>query len=151
MVVVRTLLAFGLLGLVLFASPSQASAHTVTFIPNATTTVCINPGQTLSRALYDNAGPSDRTWVINVGADIQLGGPDVHDAYFTFIMIDNGPYGGEAARFEGAAHEWIQSGTKNYSSTLYAHTGGTFDLLLYMTNRGSIYRCFGVLAYAAYK
>jgi hypothetical protein len=145
-------LALGLFVLLLFASPSRASAHTLTFIENATRNdVCVSPGQTRSMLLYDNAGPSDRTWILNVGAGVWLGGPDVHDAYFTFIMIDNGPYGGEVARFEGAAHEWIQSGTKAYSSTLYAHAGSTFDLLLYITNMGSIYRCFGVLAYAAYK
>lgn len=146
----RTAVAVGALLVVLLASPSTASAHTLTFIQNATTSTCIDPGQTKSLNLYDNAGPSDRTWIINAGADVGSGGSDVHDAYFTFTMADNAN-GSEVARFEGAAHEWIHFGTKNYSSTLSAHAGGTFDLLLYMTNKGSTYRCFGILAYAAYK
>lgn len=139
-----------LLLLVLLASSPTASAHTLTFIQDATTTTCPNPGQTAPTVLYDNAGPVDRTWVINVGVDLQGGGPDVHDAYFTFHVTDNAS-GSEIARFEGAAHDWIQILTKNYTSTLFAHAGGTFDLTLQLTNAGSTYRCFGVLAYAAYK
>ena len=150
-ILVRMSLAIGgLLTLLLVASPSPASAHTLTFIQNATTATCIDPGQTKSLNLYDNAGPSDRTWVINVGADVQGGGSGVHDAYFTFFMWDNAN-GANVAMFGGAAHEWIQIYTKNYSSTLYAHAGGTFDLWLTFTNAASTHRCFGVLAYAAWR
>lgn len=151
-ILVRMSLAIGgLLTLLLVASPSPASAHTLTFY-NATTATCANAGQTKSLWLFDNQGPVDKTWAVEVGADIQTGPGAVFDMYFSFYMYDNAiSYGNVVATFEGGAHEWIQTYTKNYSSTVYAHVGGTFDLILTLTNAGSTYNCFDILAIAGWK
>jgi hypothetical protein len=130
-------------------APSRGQAHGLTAIGNVASFATINPGETLYLTLYDNAGPADKKWVVETQIGLNSGN-GFNSLYFEFFLIDNSSLT-EVARFEGATRDWIQVFTKPYEATLSAHVGGTFDLLLRITNADSTARVVSWASRAQYQ
>lgn len=125
-------------------------AHSVTFGPAQTLTLCINPNSSSSWTAYLNSGPADVTWFFRVRIGLN-GGDTTQYVRWDWFLIDRTPFA-EVAAWRMAVSTWVVTGNPTYvfGETLTVHIGGLLDLTVIIYNNDPQLQCFDLFARSSY-
>lgn len=128
----------------------SGQAHPMTFATLVSTQLWANGASQRTVFLYDDLGPSDKTWVIRFKFGLD-GGDNVQYSRFDVSVIDNGIIA-EVATYRAGADDWVQNGACCwlYGATITAHISGTMDVLLTIHNPDAQGQMFHLFYRAAY-
>lgn len=137
------------LGSATWRGPSS-SAHSLTALSTVASNICLSPGATSGKVIYSGAGPSDRTWLVEVGIGAEGSGSGIvtHPASFAFSVQDNSA--SVVGRYGAVVSEWIQVFVKPFRGSITGHASGTIDVSVMVQNAGTTQRCFGYYGSAKY-
>jgi hypothetical protein len=102
-----------------------------------TGSVSVNPGVSLTPAVFQGLGPTDKTWVVHVWFGIASGSTN-QNTNFAFGLYDTGTLV-KIAAWKEVANAWNDApGNYNYENSLTSHSGSTADLYVTIHNWGTL-------------
>jgi len=123
-------------------------AHSVTFGPAQTITLCASANSSSSWTAYSNSGPADVTWFFRVRIGLSSGDTTEY-VRWDWFLIDRTPFA-EVAAWRMAVSTWVVAGSYVFGETLSVHIGGALDLTVIVYNDDPQSQCFILFARSSY-